>query len=163
MLVVDDEALVRDGLAAIVASDPDLEVAGTAADGDEAVRAAVAHRPDVVLMDVRMPGTDGIDATREVLRAVPTTRLVTTVDWTIDLRAAARGRHGRAHPRPREARAWRRTGAAGPRRREPRAHPGEWAARRTAGRTPVGRAGGGGRPLPRPRQQSSWRGGGEGG
>ena len=97
VLVVDDEALVRDGLVAIVGSHPDLEVVGTASDGAEAVRAAVAHRPDVVLMDVRMPGTDGIEATREILRAAPTTRVLvlTTVelDEVVDraLRAGASG------------------------------------------------------------------------
>jgi DNA-binding NarL/FixJ family response regulator len=67
VLVVDDQVLVRAGFRMILEAEPDLVVAGEAGDGDEAVRAVGACRPDVVLMDVRMPGTDGIEATRRIL------------------------------------------------------------------------------------------------
>ena len=64
LVVADDQEMVRDGLAAILATEPDFEVVGTAADGAEAVAVARRERPDVVVMDVRMPGMDGIEATR---------------------------------------------------------------------------------------------------
>ncbi|MEV0353478.1 response regulator transcription factor [Nonomuraea sp. NPDC050680] len=64
LLVVDDHPVVRDGLSSMFARDPDFEVVGEAADGAEAVRLAETLRPDVVLMDLRMPGVDGVSATR---------------------------------------------------------------------------------------------------
>ena len=64
VLLVDDEALVRGGLRVIVDGEPDLEVVGEAEDGADVPAAVAAARPDVVLMDVRMPGLDGISATR---------------------------------------------------------------------------------------------------
>lgn len=66
VVVADDQALVRAGLATLVDAEPDLEVVATAADGLEAVEEARRTRPDVVCMDVRMPGQDGIAATREL-------------------------------------------------------------------------------------------------
>jgi DNA-binding NarL/FixJ family response regulator len=69
VVVADDQAMVRDGLAAILGAEPDFEVVGTAADGDEAVAVVQRLRPDVVVMDVRMPGTDGIEATRTIVAA----------------------------------------------------------------------------------------------
>ena len=66
VLIVDDQALVRAGFRMILEIEPDLHVVGEAADGDQAVAQAAALRPDVVLMDVRMPGTDGIAATRRI-------------------------------------------------------------------------------------------------
>lgn len=66
VVVADDQALVRTGLAMLVDATPDLEVVATAADGLEAVEAARRTRPDVVCMDVRMPGQDGIAATRQL-------------------------------------------------------------------------------------------------
>ena len=66
VLIVDDQALVRAGFRMILEIEPDLHVVGEAADGDQAVAQVAALRPDVVLMDVRMPGVDGIAATRRL-------------------------------------------------------------------------------------------------
>jgi DNA-binding NarL/FixJ family response regulator len=66
IVVADDHEVVRAGFAALLDTQPDFAVAGTACDGAEAVRVCRELRPDVVLMDVRMPGTDGIDATRQL-------------------------------------------------------------------------------------------------
>ena|SRR5688572_21997670 len=76
VLLVDDDALMRAGLTAILSSDPTVEVVGEAADGRVAVEQAHALRPDVVLMDIRMPDLDGIAATREVVATSPETRVV---------------------------------------------------------------------------------------
>jgi len=67
-LIADDQGMVREGFAAVLAAQPDLAVVGQAADGAEAVSLALQLRPDVVLMDVRMPLMDGLEATRQILR-----------------------------------------------------------------------------------------------
>jgi DNA-binding NarL/FixJ family response regulator len=71
VLIVDDDDLMRAGLRAVLSSDDTIDVVAEAADGREAVRLTGALRPDVVLMDVRMPGMDGIAATREIAAALP--------------------------------------------------------------------------------------------
>src|SRR5262245_1297473 len=71
VLVVDDEALIRAGFRALVGSVADMRVVGEAADGAEAVRAVRSLRPDVVLLDVRMPVMDGLEATRQIVREAP--------------------------------------------------------------------------------------------
>src|SRR3712207_753112 len=67
VLIADDHTLFRQGLRALLASVPDVELVGEAATGEEAVAQAGALRPDVILMDVKMPGMNGIEATRRVL------------------------------------------------------------------------------------------------
>jgi DNA-binding NarL/FixJ family response regulator len=66
VVVVDDQQIVREGFGALLNTQPDIEVVATAADGEQAVAVCEAHRPDVVLMDIRMPVMDGIEATRRL-------------------------------------------------------------------------------------------------
>ena len=90
LLIVDDHPVVRDGLRGMFSADPRFEVLGEAADGAEAVTAAAALRPDVILMDLRMPRTDGVTAIRELSRlGVPARVLVlTTYDTDSDVMPA---------------------------------------------------------------------------
>jgi DNA-binding NarL/FixJ family response regulator len=76
VLLVDDDDLMRAGLAAMLSSDEAIEVVGEAPNGRAAVEQAIAHRPDIVLMDVRMPTLDGIAATRELLAVSPDVKVL---------------------------------------------------------------------------------------
>ncbi|MBE1459282.1 DNA-binding NarL/FixJ family response regulator [Nocardiopsis terrae] len=76
VLLADDEAMIRAGVRAIVQSDPEIEVVAEAADGREAVELVLSHRPDVALLDIRMPRMDGLAATAEIRRVAPDTRVV---------------------------------------------------------------------------------------
>jgi DNA-binding NarL/FixJ family response regulator len=76
VLLVDDDDLMRAGLKAVLSSDDTIEAVGEASDGREAVQRVIELRPDVVLMDVRMPDLDGIAATREVMSVAPETKVV---------------------------------------------------------------------------------------
>jgi len=98
VLIADDHSVVRTGFAALLETQPDFTVVGTARDGAEAVRLCAEHRPDVVLMDVRMPGVDGIEATRTLAAGPdggPRVLILTTFDldhYVYDaLRAGASG------------------------------------------------------------------------
>jgi DNA-binding NarL/FixJ family response regulator len=97
VLVADDHPVVRSGLVGVLSSLEGFEVVAVAADGQEAVRESVLHRPDVALMDLRMPGTDGFTAIRELARVAPDVRVcvLTMYDDDDSLFAAMRaGAHG---------------------------------------------------------------------
>ncbi|HZC27835.1 MAG TPA: response regulator transcription factor [Actinopolymorphaceae bacterium] len=84
VLVADDDDLMRAGLRAVLSSDATIEVVGEACDGREAVEGAQRHQPDVVLMDVRMPGLDGIGATREICVRAPSVRILILTTFSDD-------------------------------------------------------------------------------
>lgn len=97
MLLADDQPLLRRGFSMIIEAEPDLTVIAEAGDGAQAVAAARTHAPDVVLMDIRMPGTDGIEATRRIVAADPDARVLVLTTFDLDeyafgaLRAGASG------------------------------------------------------------------------
>ena len=82
--LVDDEPLIRSGLAAVIGAEPDLLVVGQAGDGSEVLDLVARTRPDVVLMDVRMPGLDGIAATRALVRAGSPARVLVLTTFSQD-------------------------------------------------------------------------------
>jgi DNA-binding NarL/FixJ family response regulator len=84
VLLADDQTLVRDGFRLILNAEADIEVVGAAADGGEAIELARAARPDVVLMDIRMPELDGIEATRRLLAEEPGTRVLMLTTFDLD-------------------------------------------------------------------------------
>ena len=97
ILIVDDHPIVREGLVSIVNAEDDLDVIGQAANGKEAVEFALEHRPDVVLMDLRMPVMDGVEAIRRLREESPASRVVVLTTYDTDelvydaIRAGARG------------------------------------------------------------------------
>ena len=97
VLICDDQAVVVDGLEMILSADPEIEVVGTANDGEEALLQVASKRPDIALMDLKMPGMNGIQATRRIHQDFPAVRvLVLTTfgddEWVFDaVRAGAAG------------------------------------------------------------------------
>ncbi len=97
VLVADDQTVVREGLVMLLQLSPGVQVVAAAADGDQAVQLANRHTPDVVLMDLRMPRCDGVEATRRILEALPSTRVIVLTTYADDesvfaaLEAGARG------------------------------------------------------------------------
>ncbi len=97
LVIVDDQGMVRAGFRSLLTGEPDFEVVGEAADGQEAVRVVTRERPDVTLMDIRMPVLDGIAATRQLVEAGVGTRVLVLTTFDLDeyvfeaLRAGASG------------------------------------------------------------------------
>ena len=97
LIVVDDDRLVVDSLKIILGAQPQIEVVGTGANGDEAVALYSEHAPDIALLDIQMPGRDGLSAAREILERDPTARVVFLTTFSDDeyivsaLKLGARG------------------------------------------------------------------------
>ncbi len=97
VIICDDQAIIRDGLEMLLKLERDIEVVGLAQDGAEAVELAAAHTPDLILMDLKMPGINGVEATRRIRAQHPDTKILvlTTYDddvWLFDaIRAGASG------------------------------------------------------------------------
>lgn len=97
LLIVDDDILIRKSLSFALASESDIEVVGTAPDGSTAIEQCRVHQPDIVLMDIRMPGIDGISATRLIKKSHPFTKvmvLTTFADKKNSLQALSAGADG---------------------------------------------------------------------
>jgi len=84
LMLVDDQSLFREALRTLLALQPDFEIVAEAENGESALALAKAHRPDVILMDLRMPVMGGVEATRRVLAAVPATRVVVLTTFEED-------------------------------------------------------------------------------
>jgi DNA-binding NarL/FixJ family response regulator len=84
VLLADDQALVRGGFRLILDAEPDIKVIAEAADGSQAIEKALESRPDVVLMDIRMPALDGIQATRQLVPQLPVTRVIMLTTFDLD-------------------------------------------------------------------------------
>lgn len=96
ILTVDDHPLLRRGIAALIKAEPDLKLVAEAANGEEAIERFRSHRPDITLMDLQLPGLDGIEAISRILREAPEARIIVLTTYTGDaqvvraLRAGAR-------------------------------------------------------------------------
>ncbi|HND50440.1 MAG TPA: response regulator transcription factor, partial [Anaerolineales bacterium] len=86
VLIVDDHQIVREGLQTLLGEEKEFEVVGTAGNSDEAVSMVKRHKPDVVLMDVILPGVDGIETTRRVVATNPSTRVLMLTSYSDDQR-----------------------------------------------------------------------------
>jgi DNA-binding NarL/FixJ family response regulator len=97
VLITDDQTLFRSGLARLLEEDPRVQVVGQAVDGADAVKKALALKPDVVLMDIKMPNMDGVEATRKIVAELPETKILVLTTFDADsyvlqaLRAGASG------------------------------------------------------------------------
>ncbi len=97
ILIADDQTITRSGLRSLLAAQPDIEIVGEARDGEEAIELAASLQPDVILMDLRMPGINGIEATRRIHRASPHIAILVITVFEDDtsvfpaIRAGARG------------------------------------------------------------------------
>ena len=97
ILIADDHPLFRHGIAALLRAEPDLDVVGEATTGDEAIRLAATLQPDVILMDIKMPGVNGSEAARQILHTSPHIRILVVTMFEDDasvftaMRAGARG------------------------------------------------------------------------
>ncbi len=94
VLLADDQPLIRSGFRMVLEEQGDIEVIGEASGGEEAVRLTRQLRPDVVLMDVRMPGVDGIEATRRIVQEVPRSRVLVLTTFDLDEYAFSALRYG---------------------------------------------------------------------
>ena len=129
VIVADDHPIVRSGIVGLIALDPGLEVVGQAANGAEAVDLAARLRPEVVLMDLRMPGTSGIEATSRIAAELPEVRVLVLTTYETDddiLGAIEAGASGTSSRPPRRRRSSRGSGPSltairsSPRRSPPR-------------------------------------------
>ncbi|HEV2059343.1 MAG TPA: response regulator transcription factor [Solirubrobacteraceae bacterium] len=84
VLIADDQALVRSGLALVIGSEPDMQVAGEAADGREALARCRQLQPDIALLDIRMPGLDGLEVARRLIRDQPAIRIAMLTTFDLD-------------------------------------------------------------------------------
>lgn len=84
IMIVDDHEVVRVGLRALLERRPDFRVVAEAGSADEAVQKAMDHRPDVIVMDIRLPGGNGIEATRKIVEALPETRVIMLTSYAED-------------------------------------------------------------------------------
>ncbi|OXN01245.1 response regulator [Bifidobacterium vansinderenii] len=84
VMLVDNQTLILDGFARIIDAQPDMSVTATATDGETAIRTARQAKPDVILMDVRMPGLDGIQTTRTIIHDLPETRIIGLTSYDTD-------------------------------------------------------------------------------